>query len=478
MKNKLSTNLAGLELKNPTMKNYQYLLKELGFVYDVQSGFQFDLNTVLQKTRDGYTEGHWCNNNCTTDCGNYDCPGAFSRNKGIKPETAMSFGEIKKSLINAKKGMEIMNKMFLKNIFPGYVKEFKIPSAVAKILHQTLENGDVELNIFGGNPELHSDFLKIISAAKKIGWRVCTTTTGKRFLAEPDFLEKFIKNPPHLMAISCDDFENIDELKRLLSFSLKKIKTLWFKVNPLYGQRKKAHESIYVAKLAKKTPGFCRLLFNIVVHSGNLSFIEKIIGLLTKKFPAAIINPYLAQSSFSFRPGIWKAKHLPKLEKFVNLMIRKQLEQVGKKNKVFVPRLKFWLFMKSTFLTIKNKNTLLKNLSGYNLWQCFAKPGAGRYLQVGCLPKKISKKARVGGHPGCFWNDTTVTDKRQLWQMKPKQIADYILKDKPRLAKRAKRACPGCIMPRLLFDGISTELGMNSKLLPAYLKLRKQYFKF
>jgi len=461
------------------MNNTEYLLKELGFIYDVQSGFQFDLNTVPQKTRKGFTEGHWCNNNCTTDWGNYDCPAAFSRNKGIEPNSTMSFEEIKASLLKAKEGLELMNKIFLKKVFPRYVKRFKIPKKVAQILFKTLKNGVVELNIFGGNPELHPDFLKIIKVAKKIGWRVTTTTTGKRFLSEPDFLDKFIKNPPHLLAFSADDFENIDELKRLLGFSPKKIRTFWFKVNPLYGQRKKTHESIYVAKLAKNTPGFCPLLFNMVIHAGNLSFIEEMIELFHKEFPTAIINPYLAQSSFSYDSPIWRSKHLVQLEKFIDLMIKKQIDQSGNKKKTFVSRLTYWLFLKSAFLIKISKFELLEFLSGNHLWKCYRQAGAGRYLQAGSSAKKRSKTDRVGGHPGCFWNNTTVTDnERQLWNMLPNEIAKYILEDKQKIAKESKKPCPGCIMPRLLFDGISTELGMNPKLLPVYLKLRKRYFKF
>jgi len=460
------------------MNNTEYLLKELGFVYDVQSGFQFDLNTILQKTEKGFFEGHWCNSSCTIDCGNYDCPAAFVYNQNRQPDSLMSFKEIETSLVMAKKGLERMNEVFLKEVFPRYAEDFKIPQEVARILHETLKDGAVELNIFGGNPELHPDFLKIVKTAKKIGWKTATTTTGKRFLYEPDFLEKFVKSPPHLLAFSADDYEDIDELKRLLGFSLKKLKIFWQKVNPLYGQRKKAHESIYVAKLAKKTTGFCPLLFNIVVHPGNLSFIEEMMALLHQAFPKAIINPYPAQSSFSYDPPVWEEAHLKKLEKFVDLMIKKQIGQVGVKKKTFVPRLQFWLFLKSVFLAKPGKKKLLEFMSGSHLWQCYQRPGAGRYLQAGSSTKPRTKTSKVGGHPGCFWNNRTVTDERQLWLMSDRKIADHILKDKLNLAKKAKKPCPGCIMPRLLFDGVSTELGMNPRLVPAYLNLRKKYFKF
>jgi hypothetical protein len=46
------------------------------------------------------------------------------------------------------------------------------------------------------------------------------------------------------------------------------------------------------------------------------------------------------------------------------------------------------------------------------------------------------------------------------------------------MGQKAPCPCPGCIMPRLMFDGISIELGLNPKLRPQYLKLRKKYFDF
>jgi len=337
----------------------------------------------------------------------------------------------------------------------------------------------VELNIFGGNPELHPSFLRIVQAAKNIGWKVTTTTTGKRFLAEPDFLSKFLKKTPHLLAFSADDFEDIDELKQLLSLSLKEIKTIWFKINPLYGQRKKAYESVYVAKLAQKTPGFCLLLFNIVVHPGNLFFVKKMIELLHQAFPDAIINPYPAQSSFAYGLPIWKKKHLPQLKEFIDFMIKNQTAQVGNKKKTYVPRLHYWLFLKSSLLIKASHFQFSRFLSGNYLWNCYRQPGAGRYFQAGSSAKKLTEVCRVGSHPGCFWNNTTITDnERQLWKMSIKEIAQYILDDKPRMAKKRKKPCPGCIMPRLLFDGISTELGMKPELVPAYLQLRKEYLKF
>ena len=57
-------------------------------------------------------------------------------------------------------------------------------------------------------------------------------------------------------------------------------------------------------------------------------------------------------------------------------------------------------------------------------------------------------------------------------------VAQHILVDKPALARRAALPCPGCIMPRLMFDGVAIELGLEPRLLPAYFALRNQYFHF
>jgi len=453
-------------------------LKKYGFVYDVCAGFQFDLNTVLKPLGDNFTEGHYCDHNCTLDCGNYDCPAAFTHNKNIDPKSTISLKNVVTSLKVAKAGLVDMNHIFLNKYFDNYSKSFNLPVDIAAEVKNTLRQDNLEVNLFGGNPELHPDFLDIIPIAQKIGWRVTTTTTGKKFLHDDVFYHRFVASPPNLLACSADDYESIDELKRLLDMSLSDIKMYWQKANPLHGQRKKAYESIYLAKLTQSQK-FCPTLFNIVVHPGNLPVIKDILRLLKSAFPETKVNPFPAQASFEYSTLDWSGKDLDLLHDFIDFMIENMISQADKQINDYVPRLPYWLALKSAFVTIVGQKELAASISGNNIWRCFRTPGSGRYLQASCSEIRKTSSFQPGGHPGCFWNNKTVTDKdKQLWQLSPKDISQYLLIDKPVIGQSAQHQCPGCIMPRLMFDGPTVELGLNPDLLPAYFKLRQYYFNF
>ena len=447
-------------------------LSEYGFVYKVSAGLQIDLNTVIKKTPQGFVEQHLCDHNCSLDCGNYQCPAAFTENKGVDSKSLMSLGEVKKSLKVALAGLKLANKMLLEKKLSKYCTDFKIPKLVQKEIKETLKNGGYELNLFGGNPELHPNFLEIVKIAQEMGWVVTATTTGKKFMYDDNFIQGFLQNPPDLLAMSADDYEDINELNELLKMDAEDLKKYWQKANPLYGQRKKAFESLYVAKISQSLKSFPKILFNIVIHPGNLPHIFDFISALRQHFPDIIINPYPAQSSFCYESPVWQTKHLLPLEKVVDYMIQ---NQTNSREKNFVPRLHYWLALKSVFLTKMSDENRTKFLSGWGIWSCYR----SRYLQAGSSETVKKESFRVGGHPGCFWNRQTVTEvSKQLWNMNKTQVANYLINSKTTLPKVAPKPCPGCIMPRLMFDGISTELGLSSKLIPAYLKLRKEYYGF
>jgi hypothetical protein len=453
-------------------------LRQLGYVYDVYAGLQFDLNTVLKPFADGYTEGHLCDHNCTQDVGNYDCPAAFTHNKNVMRSSMISLEQISTALATAHAGLEEMNHRFLQTHFDEYAAAYRLPGDIADAVKTTLAAGRVEVNLFGGNPELHPAFLDIIPLARQLGWKITATTTGKKFLHDSAFYERFVACPPDLLACSADDFESVDELKRLLDMDLNDLKKYWQKANPLYGQRKKAYESVYVAKLTH-SQAFCPLLFNIVVHPGNLHIIGEILALLKAHFPTALVNPYPAQASFEYATVDWDEDDVPLLEAFVDAMIERQVAQADAPSNDYVPRLPYWLALKSVFETAATRQEIKSLISGNDIWQCYRQAGAGRYLQASCASITRDIEFGVGGHPGCFWNEKTVTNgAQQLWRMDAGAVAQHVLIDKPALAQRAARPCPGCIMPRLMFDGPAIELGLAPYLLPAYFALRNQYLHF
>jgi len=454
-------------------------LKQLGYVYDVFSGFQFDLNTAIVKTNRGKAEGHFCDHNCSLDCGNYSCPAAFSKNKGVNTKSLLSLEEVVACLAKAKAGLKAANQQFLNEYFDEYCLNFKIPERIALEIKNTLSQGGVELNMFGGNPELHPDFLEIIKQAHKLGWKVTTTTTGKKFMYDEQFREDFLSHPPDLLAISADDYESMDELKDILEMDAPTIKKYWQKANPLYGQRKKAYESMYVAKLAKQDKRFPKILFNMVVHPGNLDSIQQMLDVFIAEYPDVIVNPYPAQSSFDYSGSLWQEDHLAGLEEFIDNMIQIQVKQADQPNKNFVPRLPYWLALKSIFISLKDSQQRQSFLSGNQTWQCYRTPGAGRYLQASSANRKLVENERVGAHLGCFWNRQTVTlADTHLWQMSAEEVAGYLIHQKPKLPAKSAKPCPGCIMPRLMFDGPTVELGLAPELIDAYLHLRQKYLLF
>lgn len=454
-------------------------LEQTGYIGKIAAGLQFDFNSAFYRTSCAFAESNLCDHNCTLEFGNYDCPAAFSKNQGADISTLLPLREIKLALKNASAGLKLSAKIFSRDFLPKFKNDFFWPPEAVKLLTSYLNQGQLELNIFGGNPELHPDFLEIIKYGKSLGFKVTTTTTGKKFLYDKIFLTGFCENPPDLLALSADDYDGLKDLRKISKMPLDLLFAYWQKVNPLFGQRKKAYESVFTARLAETKEGFPPILFNIVVHPGNLSYIKKLLAELTELFPQSLVNPYPAQSSFDKEKPIWNATHLSSLEKFVDFMIENQLAQIKLSKKRFVPRLHYWLMLKSIFLTEKNEQALIKHLSGYEVWQCWVTPGAGRYLQATGKPDRtIKKPTLVGGHPGCFWNRHNVTLDRQLWEMKPQEISDFLLGGKTKLAKKNPDPCTGCLMPRLCFDGATLELGIVSKFQEKYLSLRKKYYSF
>jgi hypothetical protein len=80
-----------------------------------------------------------------------------------------------------------------------------------------------------------------------------------------------------------------------------------------------------------------------------------------------------------------------------------------------------------------------------------------------------------GGHLGCFWNMTTITDERQFWTLRPPEIADWILEGRQRAAARAEKPCRGCLFPRMSMDAVSLELGLTPAVLDRYRQVRARY---
>ena len=278
-----------------------------------------------------------------------------------------------------------------------------------------------------------------------------------------------MKNPPEVLALSADAFSNAEQVSSLAKKSPGELFTIWKGLSKTHGQKQKAVEAIYIANRLKGSPT-PHTGFNLVVHPGNIDRIEDIIKALAVNFPGFHIFPYPAQTGYLNAPGTFN--DLAILESFVDRMISAHFQNIMP----VTPRLQYWLILKSVFNVYKGKPELIVDLiGGRRLWQCYRNPGAMRYLQIG---KGFSSTNNIfgGGYLGCYWNMSTITnEEKQVWDMDMPAVVDYVLNGANMLALKSHTPCSGCGFPRLLFDVVNTEIGLNELLIQDYLILRKQY---
>jgi organic radical activating enzyme len=461
-------------------------LESLGLVYPVSGGIQIDVTAVKELTREeGFKESSFCDHNCrlTTDeqpTGGYECPAAFTSHRGLKITDMTPAPMLVEGIKKAAEGIRLANHYLRTGGWlEAYFENSDIPTAAQTIIDKALASPIVEVNLYGGNPELHPEISEIIANLEDGDLSINLTTTGFRFMQNTAFLEDTLAHPPDLVAVSADEFDSIREAERITSLSMAELKKERFRVPWREGQRRKCLEAVYVAKLAEADRRFPKVLLNVVVHPGNLDFIEPLIELLHRVFPGALVNPFPAQtppSELGPDKNEWGVEQLQALEEFLNRRITEHLEQ----RQGIVRRLQYYLMLKAACMTVrKEPEKLAAMLSGNGVWNCFRAPGAGRYVKIGASPLLCQKAQHAGGHLACFWNQVAVTARGQIWMMTPQAIAHYIISDMQKLARHPEGvACTGCVMPRLSFDMVSLESGMNPDLMPAYLELRKTYVGF
>ncbi|NTU73484.1 radical SAM protein [Candidatus Roizmanbacteria bacterium] len=467
--------------------------KNLGLLSDLAGGIQFDINVAEKNiNQTHFIDGMFCDHNCRLltngqKTGNYECPAARTSNPSVTMLTLVPFEKIMIGIHRAAKGLYDLNKRLIANgDIDRYSTQFCIPDTIKEYIKTTLSAGKIEVNLFGGNPELHPRINSLISRLVADGFMVNLTTTGGRFMRDEKFLQGILEAPPTHLADSADDFDSISYLRLLNDMSLEELAEKIRTIPVIFGQKRKACEAIYTAKLSQKYTGsFPTMLFNLVVHRGNISFIEDQITELRKIFPHILINPYPAQTSFWGNNVEFLPEDLPLLESFIDNRIAEHYVQNDPKkvsrvsnDRVLIQRLHYFLLLKSVFITYQDDlQLILKRISGFETWRCYKTPFAGRYVQIGASKKeKVRGKDKAGGHLGCLWNADTVTYKdSQVWDMNGAQIAKYLQQEKYRLTTQAKNPCAGCIMPRLVFDEMTMLGGIDEKLVENYLTLRKSY---
>lgn len=482
-------------------------LSALGFFPQQLFGIQIDLNVAWGKEnpivsdnsiRTGRTtllpirEGHLCDHNCTLRSetnpsgGGYACPAAYtlSENRGLDPRSLASLHDILTGIHTATAGLGSLRPQFLR-----YLKELEYPE---EIIDGIAEGSSFpEINLFGGNPEMHPYINEIIVQLIQEGYSVTLTTTGKRFLTNPEFLRRMREHPPTKIALSADDLPpDINEIRRLAGLSQAELRTEYKKIHPTAGQKQKAIEAISVLNLSCQDANFSPIVLNFVLHPDNIERAIEMMQVLGELYPNTQLNPYPAQSAFSGTSPILTSNHLSILEQIIDGIIERHFTQLeGSVDFKVVPRLHYHLLLKAVFLAFPNDSHRISEvLSGYGLWRCYEDPLlTSRYLQIGAgggeSLRLLSNEKRTspGGHPGCFWNSETVTNsKLTVWNSKPQQVRRYITDGMQRLAEKSQYPCPGCGFPRLLFDEPSVIAGIPriaeyNLVVANYLALRRRY---
>jgi len=448
----------------------------------VYAGIQPDDCVVWKKVQGGYQESSMCNHSCVIEVngkptgGNYICEASFVFAKGSLPRFVPRETIVRWTRIVAV-AHALARDMFFERYFNTYCEEFHIPPSWADAIRYELTSLDkkVEVNRFGGSPEMLRDCAGIISDCKKYGLVVNLTSPGRRFMQDAQFIEDICRNPPHMLAMSFDDMDS-KEIFKISKMSLGEIKNGWKKISPLHGQRQKAYEGFFTARLMQQMNVPVTIMFNVVIHPGNVNNLDNILTTITECIPGSLANPYPAQA-FGSDPVCWTSESLPALHSHIINFIEGTLQgRVG-----ITRRLHYYMALESAFRKWQHNVTrLCEFLSGIEAWDSTARPGAYRYAQIGknmkILGLDADKLPVPGGHLGCFWNPS-LGFSEHIDDLTVEQVAETMLTG---MVKHGRELLTrkSNIMPRLMFDVVSTELGLPSELIPEYLNTRLEYAGF
>lgn len=467
----------------------EFLLRTGLLNQTVYAGIQSDDCVVWKKVPGGYQNFSLCNHTCVMEVrgqptgGNYTCNASFvfagkARALFAPRETIVGWTT---SIAAAHK---LAREMFFADHFNHYCEEFHIPPSWAKVIKTELTDPKkkVEVNRFGGSPEMLRDCPGIIADCKQAGLVVNLTTPGRRFMTDKQFAIDVARDPPQVLAMSFDDIDP-QEIKRIAQMDLDAIRSEWNTIPKHHGQRQKAFEGLYTAKLMKEMGVSMKIPFNVVIHPGNIGHINEILTTLTQCVPDSLANPFPAQSFEGESPG-WTIDSLSALRTHVKQFINGTLNgRLG-----VTRRLAYYIALEAAFRKWEKKEPkrLAMFMSGIGAWDFTLRPGAYRYPQIGknqdvCdLP--FDELPHPGGHIGCFWNpvlgfSTHVNGNTE-------ELAETILTGMVKRGKELRQAKglayvqTSNIMPRLMFDMVSTELGLPFELVPMYLEARAGYCGF
>jgi hypothetical protein len=461
------------------------ILDRVGFTVHSFGAIQIDILPTIRAADGQAREVTFCDHNCTTEVdgtpsgGHYNCPAALSINRSAGRPVLAPAELLIAGLARTIDGIRAARRTFIDDIFPSYVRDLRLPVAVASAMRDGIDTDHVQVNLFGGTPETHPGYFEIVDTLRKNSAEVHLTTTGRRIVQNSAFRESFLAMPPDILALGADDFESAADALALCTMPAARLRGLWRDTPWQHGQRKKAIEAVQIIRLKAEDQRFPPLLFNIVLHERNLPDILTLLDVLAEHAPGALLNPYPAQTGFLMQPGTLSGEQLAQLSDFVDVMLAQhRLLALGQGTRwTFVPRAYYWLMLRAALDAGTSTGARRDRIAGVGAWTCYGHRGAGRCVQIAAGPGTPTAEV-AGGHLGCFWNTTTVTDSRQVWDMSAATIADWVLDGRQQLAAASPAPCSGCAFPRMSFDSVSLELGLGDAVRDAYLGSRRSFLGF
>lgn len=492
------------------------------------AGIQFDIMPVPKHREDGgVVDAGLCDHTCATEIavpnyearavgksdamkrirtgGCYDCDASAAFHKGTLDTKGLApLEQLLEWLDRAVAAVRIFHELWIERNFRDHCEEFEIGPVAAAALCQAYEDAKIiELNGFGGSPELHPDIHRFAAEAHCRNLRFNTTTTGRKFLTDEPFIAEFVANPPSVLALSFDDLSP-QELEKLLTIGYPDLRKLWqqaMKDEPYHGQRHKAYEGVYAGRMVKILTRNANpptlVMYNSVIHGGNLDHIPQLVATIARLMPKARLNPYLAQSVFEADPKkrvpCWQPEHLPKLKRTIDWL----RDETCAGNPNLTMRLHHYLFLQAQMERFwEEPQELCRRLSGWHGWRGDRRPGAYRYLEISGsgMPwgkthyppveigrpsrrsvEPLGNKTQAGGHPGSYWYSWLAND-RQIHEYSAEDLANRMLYSPADTGSATPDEYQGYIMPRPMFNITSHEAGMDPEIVPHYINLRQKYF--
>ncbi|MBX4191357.1 MAG: hypothetical protein KW804_00980 [Candidatus Doudnabacteria bacterium] len=456
----------------------------------VYAGIQSDRCVVWQPVGKTHFRNHsLCDHAClithkgVKTGGNYKCDSSFPFADGAKAKFASRETHVKwtKSVAAA---LPVARDMFFAHHFDRYVDIFQVPPGWAGEIKTILTDPDMKIegNEFGGSPSMNPGCMGIVGDLKDAGLLVNITDPGRRLMTNEKFRKEFEANPPQILALSFDDIA-LSEIERFSKMTLDQLKAEWDEVDKIHGQRQKAIEGLWAAEWVREKGLSVKILFNVVIHPGNIGHLNDILRTLWACVPGCLTNPYPAQS-FKGADPCWTSESLPALRNHILEFIHGTLNGVPGINN----RISYYIMLEAAFRKWwpHNPQLLCRFMSGIGAWDPTLREGAYRYIEVASnadvLPGPFEQLPPPGGHVGSFWN-RHLSFSWQLNGQSPEELADVFVNGMVKRGQELRRSTllyvqTSSIMPRLLLDHLSTELGIPHELVPEYLETRMEFCGF